>query len=46
MFTDDGLGFSCLEGGGPDALEHGAVVGDVGVAQDIVAELEFCRRAL
>lgn len=41
MLADDGLGIACLEGGGSDALELGAVVGDVGVTQDIVAQVEF-----
>ena len=46
MLADDGLGIARLEGGGPDALELGAVVGDVGVAEDIVAEVEFLPECL
>ena len=29
MLANDGLGIACLQGGGPDALELGAVVGDI-----------------
>ena len=46
MPTDDGLGIARLEGCGPDALELGAVVGDVGMAQGIVAEVEFLPECL
>ena len=46
MLADDGLGIACLQGGGSDALELGAVVGDEGVAEDIVAEVELLPECL
>ena len=35
MLADDELGVACLEGGGTDALVFGAVLGDVGVTEDV-----------